>query len=264
VPFAHRGSRRIYYEVHGPEDAPPLLLIMGMGFSSRAWGLLPAALGDRFRVAVFDNTGTGRSYQPRPVLKIRHMADDAAAVLDTAGIHRAFVFGISMGGMIALELTLRHPERVRALALGATYGGWWGSEKPSAGTLVDLLLGGLLARAGGLPRLSRILVSDDYLKNEREGFESWIRIAEHVPPRIAAGQAFAISLHAAEARLDAIEVPTLVITGDRDRLVPAENSRRLARMIPGARLLELSGAGHCFPLERPAETARALTEFFLG
>ena len=167
MPFAHRGSRRIYYEVHGREDAPALLLVMGMGFSSRAWGSLPAALGDRFRVAVFDNTGTGRSYKPRPVLKVRHMADDAATVLDAAGIDRAFVFGISMGGMIALELTLRHPKRVRALALGATYGGWWASEKPSAGTLVDLLVGGFLARAGGLPRLSRILAPPSTRRSSR-------------------------------------------------------------------------------------------------
>src|SRR6185436_5105028 len=107
MPYVLRGARRVYYEVLGPEGAPPLLLIMGMGFSSRGCDELPMRLADRFRIVVFDNPGTGRSVMPKPVLKIRHMAADADAVLSAAGIESASVFGISMGGMIALELTLR-------------------------------------------------------------------------------------------------------------------------------------------------------------
>jgi len=102
----------------GSKGAPPLLLIMGLALSARGWGRLARVLSRHFRVVVFDNRGTGRSGRARLGLRMRDLADDAAAVLDAAGIESADVFGISMGGMIAQELALRHPRRVRRLALG--------------------------------------------------------------------------------------------------------------------------------------------------
>ncbi len=261
MPFVDRGSHKIYFEVAGPGDAPPLLLIMGMGFSSRGWDTLPSRLAPEFRVVWFDNRGTGRSTIPRHPFTMRQMAADAAAVLDAAWIESAAVFGISMGGMIALELALRYPARVRALVLGATAAGWLRSAKPSAATLGTLVLGSLLAGLGPPSRLAKVLVSEEHLARDREGFERWLSRSEHVSRWIAAHQAAAIATHATEARLATLHVPTLVLTGTADRLVPAENSRRLASMIPGARLVELPGAGHCFPLERIDDTVRELTAF---
>ena len=264
MPYLDRGSHRLHFEVTGDPDAPPLLLIMGMGFSSRAWDNLPRALAPSFRVIVFDNRGTGRSTATRGLVRMRHMADDAAAVLARAGAGSAFVFGISMGGMIAIELALRHPERVRALALGCTFGGWLRSRKPAVAVVRDLFLGSALARFGSHSRLARILVSPGHAAGDSGEFGSWLGRAQRARPTVAAQQMAAVGLHAATSRLGQLRVPTLVITGDEDRLVPVENSRQLARRIPGARFVELPGAGHCFPLERPAETVRALTEFFLS
>jgi pimeloyl-ACP methyl ester carboxylesterase len=84
-----------------------------------------------------------------------------------------------------------------------------------------------------------------------------------VGPRVLAQQLAAVTVWDATSRLGEIRVPTLALTGDADRLVPVENSRRLVESIPGARLALLPGAGHCFPLERFEETAEALTGFFL-
>ena len=265
MPFAERSDRlRLYYETVGPRDAPPILLVMGMGFSSRAWAELPEHLSERFRVITLDNRGTGRSSGTGAVFRVRDMAEDAVAVLDAAGARKAFVFGISMGGMVALEVALESPERVRALVLGATFAGWLGSRKPSLAVISDIVVGGVLSRMGMHRLLGHALVSREQVEGGFERFSSWIANGERALPHVLVQQMTAVTLHAATSRLPGIRVPTLVLTGDADRLVPAENSRRLAALIPGARLAILPGAGHCFPLEQPEATLAELLRFFGG
>jgi pimeloyl-ACP methyl ester carboxylesterase len=262
MPFAERPGYRIHWQASGPEDAPPLLLIMGLGLGSDAWHELPEALSRRYRVVVFDNRGVGRSTASRAVFRIRDLAEDAVAVLDAAGVGAAFVFGISMGGMIAQELVLRHPTRVRALVLGATFGSHLRSDKPRLGVARDLLLTAVTEPSPR--RLARILVADEFYATQPERFAQWLARLERPRRSLARRQILAIALHETERRLPGIRVDTLVVTGDRDRLVPPGNSRRLVRLIPGARFAELSGAGHLFPLERAADTVRLLTEHFSG
>jgi pimeloyl-ACP methyl ester carboxylesterase len=261
MPYAERTGYRIHYETLGRENAPPLLLVMGLALASDAWESLPRVLAERFRVIVLDNRGVGGSSAPSRGFRIRDMADDAAAVLDAAGAGPAAVFGISMGGMIAQELTIRYPERVRSLVLGATFGSHRRSRKPSPSVARDLFLVGFMARRGR--PLARLLVSDDFMSVNEERLQRWMAGLSHTRRSIARRQLLAIALHEAEEGLGRLRTPTLVISGDRDRLVPVENSRRLARIIPRARLVELPGAGHAFPFERPVETIRAVTEHCL-
>lgn len=263
MPFAHRSTQRIHYQVFGRDDAPPLLLIMGLALSSRAWHTLPELLQNEFRVIVLDNSGTGRSTPPRRFYRTRDMADDAAAVLDALKLDSAFVFGISMGGMIAQELAVRHPRRVRALVLGCTFAGHLRSTKPSPRIALELLRVVFGSRRKLGAHAARLLVSPEYLAADRDGFDRWVATIEQAPVGVAVRQMGAIVLHESRKRLRDLRVPTLVITGDADRLVPPRNSHTLAKLIPGARLLVLPGAGHVFPVERPAETVRALREFFI-
>jgi 3-oxoadipate enol-lactonase len=264
MPVAYREGHTIHYEEVGDRSAPPLLLIMGLGLSSRAWETLPSRLSARFRVLLFDNRGTGRSGRRGWMYRMRDLADDAVTVLDAAQVPQADVFGISMGGMIAQELAIRHPYRVRRLALGATFASWVRGEKPSLRTVLDLLILVLQRQRVPPERLGRLLLSREYhARNPTRALE-WMIRSGHAEIRCAAAQVAAILGHAALHRLEQIRAPTLVITGDADRLVPPRNSEVLAAAIPDARLLLLRGAGHVFPLEREEETVRALTEHFLG
>jgi pimeloyl-ACP methyl ester carboxylesterase len=261
MPFVEQPGYRIHYQCFGNPEAPPLLLIMGLGMASDAWDTLPTRLADRFHVIVFDNRGMGSSSASPGGFRIRDMADDAVRVLDSAGIAQACVFGISMGGMIAQELALHYPARVRALVLGATFGSQLRSHKPPLGVARDLLLVTLFSRRPG--RMARLLVSDEFMARHQDRFVEWMRRLGRPQRSAARRQILAIARHEAEDRLPRLRVPTLVISGDRDRLVPVENSRRLARMIPRARLVEFPGVGHAFPFERADETVRAVVEHCL-
>lgn len=260
MPLLDRGRHRIHFESIGDPASPPVLLIMGLALSSRAWDRLPELLARDFHVLVFDNVGTGRS-ERRFVHRMRDLADDAAAVIEASGAPAAHVFGISMGGMVAQELAIRHPERVRALALGCTFASWRKGTSPSLGTKLDLLLLnlGFVTPA----RISRVLVSAEWHAAHPESASRWLERAERTALRFATAQVLAIARHDTFDRLANIRAPTLVLTGSADKLVPPVNSEVLARNIPGARLMLLRGAGHLFPLEREEETVRALREHFL-
>jgi 3-oxoadipate enol-lactonase len=260
--FVEQPGYRIHYQSFGDPGAPPLLLIMGLGMGSSAWDTLPAKLAEWFHVVIFDNRGMGSSTPSPGGFRIRDLADDAARVLDAAGIAQAGVFGISMGGMIAQELALHYPSRVRSLVLGATFGSQLRSHKPGLGVARDLLLVTLSSR--NPQRMARLLVSNEFLAGNRDRFGQWLDKLGHPRRTAARRQILAIARHEAEDRLPQLRIPTLVLSGNQDRLVPVENSRRLARMIPRARLVELPGVGHAFPFERPEETIRAVLGHCLG
>ena len=265
MPTLVRNDHVIHYQTHGPEDAPPLLLIMGLALSSTAWDRLPGRLQQRFRVIVFDNRGVGGSQRARGLVRMRDFADDAAAVLRAAGVDGsgASVFGISMGGMIAQELALGHPHLVRSLVLGATHGSALRSHKPDLQVVLSLL-GATLLGPRAYKQVAHLLVSREFGRDQRHELHRWLRGAGIGSPTAVLRQMAAILGHSTLPRLHGIRCPTLIITGTHDRLVPPINSRILHEHIPHARLVELPGAGHVFPLEREDETMQLLETHFLG
>jgi len=119
--FTRVNGVTLYYEVHGKGD--PLLLIMGLGANATGWSSQVPSFSREYQVIAFDNRGAGRSDKPNEPYSMDQMADDAHALLDELGVGPAHVFGMSLGGMIAQELMLRHPRHVRSLILGGTMAG---------------------------------------------------------------------------------------------------------------------------------------------
>lgn len=264
MPFVRRSGHRTYYEVSGQgAGAPTLVMIRGLSRSSRYWLDVRPLLEARLRLVVLDNRGVGRSDAPRPGFTVADMGDDVAAVMDDAGISRAHVFGISLGGMVAMRFALRHAARVDRLVLGATTAGGRG-RLPVPVAVVGTFLGSArLGTAEAMRRTAPLTLSARALRERPEIVEKWVELAEAEPRHKLAlvGQLLAARGHDASRELARITQPTLVLTGDADTLIDPAESRRLAEGIPSSRLEILPGAGHDFPTEQPAETAAAILRF---
>lgn len=263
MPTAKVGDVNLYYEVHGTGE--PLLLIMGFGSYSAHWSPILPYLSKEFQVIVFDNRGTGQSDKPDYPYTLPMMAGDAKGLLDVLGIDRAHVFGVSMGGMIAQEFALNYPDRLLCLILGCTNCGGKQSVPPSEEALA-FLFGPEMAKLSVEER-ARLTVpwlwTKEFIEKHPEAVEFYVTITSRYPTPVHGfrNQARAIAAHDTYDRLPQIKAPTLVITGDADRLIPPENSRILASRIPGAELVILKNAGHGFTTDAAEEAARAILDF---
>jgi len=265
VPTTEVGGNTLFYERRGSGD--PLVLIMGMSGNSAHWD---APFADRlerdFELLMFDNRGIGRSSPVSADFTIRDMADDTTALMDAVGLDSAHVMGISMGGMIAQELAVAAPERVRRLVLGCTYPGGPGSSLAGP-DVMQRLAGPMMSgdreaaiRAGWEANVSRGFAAQD---------EHWNRfhdVATRHPASVELiiRQMGAVGQHDASDRLAQISAPTLVIHGTDDEMLSVRNAELIAEKIPGARLEVLDGVGHLFFWEKPDLSAQLVSEFLAG
>ena len=264
--YAEVNGTRLWYEERG--GGSPLLMIMGLGGSADWWdaGFL-SLLAEELHIVIFDNRGCGRSGKPRGGYSVENMACDAAGLLRALGCGRAGVLGVSAGGKIAQELALSEPGLVDGLVLCCTSCG--GAEEVAARPEVLAAVG---ARRPGatLEEVARsslpLLFPEAFIRQRPDRMEDFIRRYKTAP---APARSFFAQLEAAAAygsfrRLPEIAVPTLVLTGDADELVPPENSRILAESIPGARLVVYEGAGHFFFSQCPGRAAADVVSFLRG
>ena len=240
---------RLHWEDTGG-PGPPVLLVMGLGMNATGWWRTIPVLGD-FRVLSFDNRGVGRSERVPGPYTVAEMAADAVSVLDAAGVESAHVYGISLGGMIAQEVALRWPDRVRALVLGATTAG--GDELVPAGEDVNAFV--RLRAQMTAEHAVWASVPINYARRTRA--ERGDRIAEDIAQRLrfpVEGEYYSAQLAAAHshaAAVTSIRAPTLVVHGDEDVLIVPENGARLARLIPGAELRTWPDAAHLYFTDEP-------------
>lgn len=250
----------IYHEVYGSGE--PILLIMGLGGSMFGWQSQIPTLSQYLRVIAFDNRGSGRSDMPESDYSMSLFADDAAGLLQALGLESAHVFGVSMGGMIAQELALRHPSMVRSLILGVT------SPSPLAIPPLPKAFEATVKAQEMEPRQAFETTiwtgySDEYLAANKE--DIWRRAQAEAayasPPEFWRRHYDAVVRHDTRERLGDIAAPTLVIGGEDDPLFPPENSRYLAEHIPHAELTLFPRMRHSFNVELEEETNQAVLDF---
>ncbi|MDR5682651.1 MAG: alpha/beta fold hydrolase [Armatimonadota bacterium] len=264
MPYAQVNGIRLYYEEEG--TGPPLLLLEGLGYALWMWFKQRPALRRRFHLIAPDNRGVGLSDKPDAPYTIDLFADDAAALLDHLGVRRTHVLGVSMGGMIALNLSLRHPDRVDRLVLVNTTPGGPDAVPMPPQTAQALLAARALPPREGLRAAMALAFSPPYMQSHPEEIERIVdwRLQNPQPPeawmrQFAAGQAFDVS-----SRLHEVRHPALVIAGSDDRVLPPANAQLLADRLPNAERVVFEGTGHLLFIERSEEFNRLVEEFLLG
>jgi len=263
VPYVS-GRPRLYYERTGAGE--PMLWITGFTISAAIFDPVLGLYTDALECITYDNRGSGRSGQPLRPTSMPELAGDAVRVLDAAGIASAHVYGLSMGGMIAQELAIRFPDRVRGLVLGGTTPGGPRAVLPTVRELTALGVGAAgAAREPGRPWLGPLLFSDRFRREQPERTRELLRhFAKHrAKPQGVAAHWWASVYHDTVSRLGDIRAPTLVMHGAADAMASPDNARLLAAKIPDAELALVPGAGHAYLLEDP-EVSHALLADWLA
>jgi pimeloyl-ACP methyl ester carboxylesterase len=262
MPISLVNGLELYYEEHGDSANPALVCVQGLGGDCGGWaGQLPL-WSQHYRTIVFDNRDAGRSSYVEEGYDVAALAADVIGLVDSLGVERFHLLGISLGGAIAQEVALAIAERLSSLTLIVTYAGadrWFKQRtkleqqllihKSPEHMLEELLI--MTLSPGFYEDQTRI----DALREE---------ILANPYPQARAGfvrQLRASATHDARGRLGSLTVPTHVIGAEQDIMVPVWRSRELAALIPGAVLSVVAGSGHSVVAERPAELAQLVHSF---
>lgn len=261
MPKTSANGVQIYYETHGRGE--PLVLIAGIGYGTWLWFKQIPALAPHYNVIIFDNRGAGRSDKPDEEYNVALLAQDAYELLRTLGVSRAHILGVSLGGFIAQQLALDHPELVRSLVLCSTSFGGPNMILPKGEVLQFMAFG---AGKETLPYGLELAFSREYLQQHPHEIAHLTRpLHRHPQPRYAyLRQLMAPINFCSEDRLSEIRCPALVLAGEDDPVVPAENSRRLAAKLPHGQSKIFPGVRHLFFIERADEVNRTILEFLAG
>jgi 3-oxoadipate enol-lactonase len=244
MPLAKINGINIFYKVEGQGE--PLVMIMGFGAGHRGWLFQVPYFRKYYQVITFDNRGVGKSDKPPGPYSTGTMAEDTIGLMDNLHIDRAHIMGVSMGGMIAQEIAINHPQRVSKLVLGCTYASRQGAsaDTKEISEVIQLPSPGMSAGIVSLSLnnpiyqwISRLVVRIAYL---------FVSTSTKTGLR---GQREACNKHNSLDRLHSINAPTLVIAGTKDRIIKPSSADLIASKIPAARLVKVEGGSHTFYME---------------
>lgn len=254
----------IQYDVQGA--GKPLVLISGLGYPAWQWKRMLPYLTPNFQVVTFDNRGVGGTDKPAGPYNAGLLAADTAALLDALGISSAVVMGHSMGGFIAQELALSYPAKVNKLVLSSTnFGGphHVPITMEAMTVMADVTSDPVTRFKNGLV----VSTAPGFAEKHPELIQEWLewRIANPIDPagyqaQMAIGLALIPEAASFEHRLPDIKIPTLILFGAHDKVVPPANADLLAAKIPDSKVVILPDAGHFFPVETPEAASKAVIE----
>lgn len=268
MPITTANDITIEYEVSG--SGPTLVLIAGLGYDRWLWHRMVPGLAAHFRVITYDNRGVGGSSVTPGPYSAQLLADDLAGLLQALGIEATAVMGHSMGGYVAQAFALACPQPLTHLILSATnFGG------PHHIPVTQEALAILMDTSSDAATRARngIVVScaPGFAAREPDFVQTWLaRRATHpiTPAGYQAQMGVGLGLMSEEAsfehKLSRITAPTLILSGDQDKVVPPGNVDLLAARIPNSRTAVIENAGHFFPFEQAETAVRLITEFING
>ncbi len=265
MPYATIEDIEIFYEIHGPADAPPLVLIGGWASYRWIWFRQVPAFKEKFRCIVFDNRGTGRSSKPDYPYTMEMMAADTVGLLNTLDIESAHILGISMGGLIGQQIALSYPEKVRSLILVATHFG--GPNHIPIPDRIQALLVALPTETISYEEARNMrykaTFSLDFLQQNKglmKQIDEWV--VKHPAPIFAqVHQASATAGFDSEEALKDITAPTLILHGADDFTILPRNSELLAKRISNSKLKFIEGAAHFVIIEKYSEFNHEVMSF---
>ena len=253
----------IYYETQGDRANPPILLTLGLSHRLPHWGTLPGRLAERLFVVTWDCRNMGQSERRDEPYNVRDEVEDMRAVLDAAGLQSAAIYGRSRGGMLAQEFALTYPARTTVLILSGTNHRGPGVIGSTDRVNRAMNFDPATPREQIFADQNEAMASPGWRERDPEAFNYCLSVDLEAPPRrfAVARQREAFADWTSYGRLDQIKMPTLVLCGEDDGMVPPENSRQLAAAIPGATLSLIPQCGHLPMLEQPAAVAGAVFAF---
>jgi 3-oxoadipate enol-lactonase len=269
MPFAQTGDIRLYYEFTGPEDAPVIIQFGGGLFGRHNFGLVNDGFRERFRLLSFDARGYGASTHPREQYTIEGWADDGAALLDAVGLDRAYVHGTSMGGMIAIAFTAKHPERTIAACADVAF------AKPDVYRQTVFRIWRRMAES--MPwddfsdHVTTQAVGSRFMESpEGENIFQLVRdIVGLNDPYTVRQACLAMENMDLSELVPKISRPLLMTNGTHDVLCPPDlapsglGARRMTELNEHVTLVEFPDIGHADLVECPQDAIRIVTEFFL-
>ena len=250
----------MYFEIHG--EGFPLLMILGLSCDVNWWtSEIIDAMAQNFKTIVFDNRGVGRTDKPKINYSIKMFADDTIGLMDALNIDKAYILGLSMGGFIAQEIALNYPERVEKLILCGTHCGGSKALAPS-NEAMGFLLSPPKEPMKFVNAFIPFLFTKTFIESDPDFIESYKQRMLEIPfnIRLYRRQLQASGFNAAR-RLKKINIPTLILQGKEDILIPPGNAEILEKGIPHARKVMLDNIAHFLFQPDTEKVTNLISEF---